>query len=292
MSSQVYGRSMSLFAGELPRLGITATAVDTSDLRATRAACTPATKLVLAETITNPLLRVTDIAALATVAHDAGALLLVDNTFAGPLVCRPLEFGADLVMESLTKTMSGHSDVLLGLLCGREATWRRVPIAMATWGLSSAPFDCWLASRGLGTMALRVERAASNAQAAAEFLSPRREISQTLYPGLPGHPDHDLARRQFGGRFGTIVTFTLRGGRAAADAFIGGAKRIPFSPSLGDLSTTLSHPETTSHRGLSAQQRQALGIEGGTIRLSVGIESADAIREALAEGLEGVRGDG
>jgi len=289
VSSQVYGRSLSLFSGELPRLGITATAVDTCDLHATRAACSKATKLLLVETITNPLLRVSDIAALAKVTHDAGALLLVDNTFAGPLVCRPLELGADLVMESLTKTMSGHSDVLLGLLCGREATWSRVPIAVATWGLSSAPFDCWLASRGLGTMALRVERAVANAQVAAEFLSHRPEISQALYPGLPNHPDHALARKQFAGRFGTIVTFTLRGGRPAVDAFIAASRNIPFSPSLGDLCTTLSHPETTSHRGLSAGERTALGIDGGTVRLSVGIESSEAILEALAVGLAAVR---
>jgi cystathionine beta-lyase/cystathionine gamma-synthase len=244
----------------------------------------------LAETIANPLLEVADIAALADLAHQHNTPLLIDNTFASPILCRPLELGADLVMESLTKTLNGHSDVVLGFLGGREDLWQRVPQVISTWGLASSPFDCWLAERGLGTAALRIERASQNALAVAEYLqsqSPR--IAGTNYPGLANHPQHTLARRQFGGDlFGTIVTFHLAAGRTAADAFIAAARRIPFCPSLGELSTTLSHPETTSHRGLTSDQRAALGITGGTIRLSVGTESLDFIRDALAEGLTAV----
>ncbi len=212
----------------------------------------------------------------------------MDNTFASPAVCRPLALGADLVMESLTKIMSGHSDVCLGMLGGSEDCWQRVPSVMSTWGLASSPFDCWTASRGLGTMALRVERAAANALAAARYLTALAKVAAVYYPGLETHPDHALATRQFMGSFGSVVTFTLAGGRAAADAFIRAASAIPFAPSLGDLSTTLSHPESTSHRGMPADARQALGITGGTIRLSLGIESSEAVLAALAEGLAGV----
>jgi cystathionine beta-lyase/cystathionine gamma-synthase len=265
-------------------LGIESSAVDTCDLAAVEQAIKLNTRLIVAETIANPLLEVADIAALAKIAHARGITLLVDNTFASPILCRPLALGADLVMESLTKTMNGHSDVILGLLAGQESHWSRVPQVISAFGMSSSPFDCWLAERGLATAHLRIERACDNALAAAEFLaseSPR--VAKVFYPGLASHQQHALAARQFAGRFGTMVTFELAGGRPAADTFIPAAKRIPFCPSLGELNTTLSHPETTSHRGLTTEQRAALGITGGTIRLSVGTESAEFIREALAE---------
>lgn len=284
VGNQLYGRSLQLFTGELPRFGIEATAVDTCDLEAAAAALRPTTRLLVAETITNPLLRVSDIGRLAELAHARGAKLLVDNTLATPVVCRPLEHGADLVVESLTKLMSGHSDVLLGLLCGKGDAAPRVKAAQSTWGFATSPFDCWLAFRGIGTLALRAERAIANAQVAAQFLASQERIVQVNYPGLPNHPDHQIAARQFEGCFGNMVTFTLRGGLPAAEKFIAGAKRIPFCPSLGDLSTTLSHPASTSHRSMAEELRQALGIEQGTIRLSIGIESAEALLEGLREG--------
>jgi cystathionine beta-lyase/cystathionine gamma-synthase len=287
VSHQLYGRSIQLLTSEAARFGVSSTLVDTCDLGAVSAALRNNTKLIVVETITNPLLRVSDLAGLAAVAQTGGARLLVDNTFASPAICRPLEFGADLVLESLTKIMNGHSDVLLGLLCGREACWQRVPLVLSAWGLSSHPFDCWLALRGLGTMALRVERAAANALSAARFLAERNEIEAVFFPGLPAHPDHALAKRQFGGRFGTVVTFALRGGLPAAEEFIAAARRIPFCPSLGDLGTSLSHPASTSHRLLSPEARAAQGIGDGTIRLSVGIESEAAVIEALSEALDG-----
>jgi cystathionine beta-lyase/cystathionine gamma-synthase len=191
-------------------------------------------------------------------------------------------------MESVTKTMNGHSDVILGLLCGAAEGWQRVPLVLSTWGLASAPFDCWLALRGLGTLGIRMERASANAMTVAQLLSGAKSVEKVYYPGLPSHPDYELARRQFGETFGSIVTFTLPGGGAAARTFMAAARRIPFCPSLGELSTTLSHPESTSHRGLTAQARSSLGITGGTIRLSVGIESSAAVLEAVAEGLSGL----
>jgi cystathionine beta-lyase/cystathionine gamma-synthase len=284
-SSHLYGRTLGLLEGELPRWGAECSVVDTCDLEAVRRAVCERTRLVVVETISNPLLRVADLTALAELAHAHGARLLVDNTFAGPTVCRPLERGADLVMESLTKIINGHSDVMLGLLCGRQECWARVPHVRTTWGFACSPFDCWLAARGLGTLALRAERASHNALCAARHLAARTEVRTVHYPGLPTHPDHALAGRQFGQQFGSMLAFELAGGQAAAERFIAAATRIPFSPSLGDLGTTLSHPVSTSHRSLAPQQRDRLGIGGGLIRLSVGIESAEAICEALDEGL-------
>lgn len=288
-ASRVYGKTLQLLQAEASRLGITLTIVDTNDLAAVANAIHKRTKLVLAETIANPLLQVADIAALAEITHRGGAKLLVDNTFAGPLVCKPMELGADFVMESLTKTLNGHSDVLLGYLGGRNEVWPRVKQVVSAWGFSASPFDCWLAARGLATAHLRLERACANALRAAEFLSQRREVERVEYPGLAAHPQHEIAQRQFTGpagpQFGTMVAFQLKGGRAAADQFIAAAKDIPFCPSLGELSTTLSHPETTSHRGLTAEGRSALGITGGTIRLSVGTETPEFICSALTTAL-------
>jgi cystathionine beta-lyase/cystathionine gamma-synthase len=192
-------------------------------------------------------------------------------------------------MESLTKSMNGHSDVNLGLLCGRAALWERLPLVLSAWGLASSPFDCWLASRGLGTFALRTERACQNALVVARHVSNEAKLQAIHYPGLEQHPDHALARQQFGPRFGSMLTFTLNGGTPAAERFIRAvAEPIPFSPSLGDLSTTLSHPESTSHRSLTPEARAALGISGGTIRLSVGIELPGSILAALATGFRAV----
>jgi cystathionine beta-lyase/cystathionine gamma-synthase len=294
LSNRLYGKTAVLFGSEAARLGIDLSLVDAGDLPAVEGAITPQTRLLLVETIANPLLQVADISALAEIAHRHDCRLLVDNTFASPIVCRPHDLGADLVMESLTKTMNGHSDVILGLLTGKEATWARVPVVMSAWGLTSAPFECWLAARGLSTAHLRIERASRNALAAARYLSERAEVEEVYYPGLDDHPQHDLARRQFARGedgdtlFGTMVAFRLGGGRTAADAFIHKAARIPFCPSLGELSTTLSHPETTSHRGMTREQREQLGITGGTIRLSVGTESSEFVCEALAQGLSSI----
>jgi len=289
VGNRMYGRTLSLFGVEARRLGIEVSQADMCDPTAVAAALRPNTKLVIAETIANPLLEVADVRALADVAHTGKALLLVDNTFASPIVCRPLELGADLVMESLTKTLNGHSDVVLGFLGGHANHWDRVPAVISTWGFSTGPFECWLAQRGLATAHLRIERASHNAQATAQFLLSQPQVAAVHYPGLADHPQHAVARKQFEDLFGTMVSFQLRGARTAADAFVAAAKQIPFCPSLGEVSTTLSHPETTSHRGMTAEQRGALGITGGTIRLSVGTESLDFIREALSQGLNATK---
>ena len=295
LSNQLYGRSYALFGGEAARLGIASTIVDTTDLATVRAAWRPNTKLLIVETITNPLLRVNDLAALASLAHELGGLLLVDNTLAGPSNCLPLRWGADLVVESLTKIMNGHSDVLLGLLCGPARLWERVPATLSTWGWTAPPFESWLASRGLATLSLRWQQAADNALAVAAWLTKQQGIDAVHFPGLAAHRDHALAQRQFAAarnatgqvRCGTLVTFTLAGGWDAATRFIAAVREtIPFCPSLGELHTTLSHPASTSHRALTPAQRSELGIEDGTIRLSVGIESVEQIQRNLLAGLK------
>jgi cystathionine beta-lyase/cystathionine gamma-synthase len=298
VSDQLYGRTHALWVDEAARLGIASTIVSTTDLKATAAALTDRTKLLLVETISNPLLRVADIRRLAAIAHSHGTKLVVDNTFASPAICRPLDLGADLVVESLTKIMNGHSDVLLGFVGGNSGekggqqgdTWQRVTRVLAAYGFTAAPFECWLAERGIGTLHLRIERAAANALAAAQFLVHQPTVEAVHYPGLPNHPDHPLAAEQFGGRFGWMVSFTLRGDLSVASRFISAAKRIPFCPSLGDICTTLNHPASTSHRLLTPEARSKLGILDGTIRLSVGIESSEFVLDALREGLAAVAG--
>ncbi len=287
LSKFLYGRTTQLLTTEAARLGITSTIVDTCDHDAVRQAMLKNTRLVVVETIANPLLQVADIAALAQIAQQANAKLLVDNTFASPILCRPLELGADYVWESLTKIMNGHSDVILGLLCGKTADWQRMSLVLSAWGLAAAPFDCWLAQRGIATLALRARQASENALAAAKFLGSHAAVAEVYYPGLTTHPQHALAKAQFGERFGSMLSFRLRGGRAAADQFIAQVRaRIPFCPSLGEVATTLSHPESTSHRSLSPEGRAALGIDGGTIRLSVGCESPEYVTQSLGMGLD------
>lgn len=290
LSQRSYGKTLGLFASEGGRLGIHSTAVDTCDLAATEKAVTPQTKLIVVETLANPLLQVADIAKLADLAHRHEALLLVDNTFASPAVCRPIALGADLVMESLTKMMNGHSDVILGMLAGSAACWQRMATVVSTFGFASGPFDCWLASRGMATMQIRLDRACANALIAAKWLQDQPRVRSVYYPGLSNSPDHALAARQFDGKFGSMVAFELEGGRPAADAFIAACgERIPFCPSLGELNTTLSHPETTSHRGMTAAERANLGITGGVIRLSVGIEAPEEIIDSLQTGITALR---
>ena len=289
LSSQLYGRTRQLFTDELARFGVESKVFDPTEPAELDAALTTQTKLVVVETIANPLLRVADVRRIAASTHGQGALLLVDNTLAGPVICRPLEWGADLVVESLTKFANGHSDVLLGMICGGGQIWDRIVQALTTWGATASPLECWLAARGMGTLALRVERASANAAAVAEQLATSDHIEEVHYPGRAIHPDHELAARQFGTRFGWMVTFTLKGGGDAVRSFIAAARQIDFSPSLGELATTLSHPASTSHRGLSAAQREALGIGEGTLRLSVGIESPDFVKNAVGEGLAAVR---
>lgn len=285
ISSRLYGRSLKLLRDEAARLGIECSVADLCDLDAAGAALRDNSRLVVTETITNPTLRLSDIPRLGELIRGRGCRLLVDNTLAGPECCRPLAWGADLVVESLTKSMNGHSDVVLGLLCGAGEPPERLHIVHSTWGFTPGPFECWLAERGLKTYSLRAQKACATAKAIAQLLTRQPEITQVHYPGLPGHPDHALAKTMLRGGFGSIVAFSLKGGLAAAVAFHQNLPGIPFCPSFGELETTYSHPATTSHLGLSAEERTALGIEDGLIRLSVGIEPLEWIHEVLSAAL-------
>jgi cystathionine beta-lyase/cystathionine gamma-synthase len=294
-SNRLYGRTTQLFTQELSRFGITTTLVDTTDLTAVDSAlrADPSPRLLFVETLSNPLLRLADIAALAKLAHAHQCRLIVDNTFATPILCRPLELGADLVMESLTKMVGGHSDLTLGVVCGPPATDElRQQLAQVTsiWGLSSPPFDCWLAERSLDTLPLRVKAASENAAALADWLGMQSGIRQVVYPGRPDHPDHEPTKAQFSGKdaeplFGNMLCFELSGGRDAVNRFLRLAPGVPFSPSLGHTTTTCSHPGSTSHRYVSPAEKRRWGISDGLVRLSVGIEDVEHIRQELAKGL-------
>jgi cystathionine beta-lyase/cystathionine gamma-synthase len=259
--------------------------VDSNDLAQVGRALEEPARVLLVETISNPLLRVADLPRLARLARKARCLLLVDNTFATPALVRPLELGADLVMESLTKMIGGHADVTLGVLCGRGDLLSEVSQVVSIWGLAANPFDCWLAERGLATLALRMRAASASAAVLADWLAERRGVTRVLYPGRPDHPDRELAAQLLTGGFGNMLCFDLAGGREAVNRLLRRAQGIPFSPSLGNTSTTCSHPATTSHRYVSPAEKQRQGITDGLVRLSVGIEDVEALKDELAKGL-------
>jgi cystathionine beta-lyase/cystathionine gamma-synthase len=284
-SNRLYGKSTQLLREELTRFGVQTALVDTGDLEQVRSALASPARLLFVETMSNPLLRLADLPRLAELAHGRGCLLAVDNTFATPVLCRPLELGADLVVESLTKMIGGHSDVTLGLVCGRGDFGTQLAGVVSTWGLSSNPFDCWLAGRGLATLPLRMRAASANAADLAGWLAEQPGVQGVIYPGRPDHPDHELAGRLFEGGFGNMLCFEVKGARAGVNRFLKQAPGIPFSPSLGHTTTTLSHPASTSHRYVSPADKRRQGITDGLIRLSVGVEDVARTRHAIARGL-------
>ena len=291
-SDQMYGRTSRLVTRELPRLGLATDVVDATDVDALGRAIRPATRLVLVEVVSNPLLRVVDVAALAELARARGVLLIVDNTFPTPLTLQPLALGADVVFHSITKMIAGHSDVTLGAVCAARELLTPIREAVVTWGLNGSPFDCWLAERGINTLHLRVSRANANASALAEVFAAHPAVRRVFYPGRADHPDHAVARRLFGDQCGSIVTLELQGGRSAVNRFMRALDSIPFAPTLGDVATIVSHPAVTSHRGLTAEAREALGIREGTIRVSVGVEDLPLLVEEFRAALDVVAASG
>ncbi|MFN3615169.1 MAG: trans-sulfuration enzyme family protein [Rubrimonas sp.] len=279
---QLYGRTLRLLKAELPRLGVETTFVDPTDARAVAAAIRPNTRLIMVEVVSNPTLRVADMEGILA-ARPAGVLLAVDNTFTTPRAWRPLEQGADISIQSVTKLLAGHSDVTLGWVAGNTPELNRAMYdAAVTWGMTPSPFDCWLAERGLYTFDLRYDRASSNAARLAQALSEQPNVAQVLYPGRPDHPDHNRAAALLDGRFGNMVSFRLKGGRETVNRFLRAAEHIAFAPTLGDVGATLSHPASSSHRGLTPEARAAIGIDEGFIRVSVGIEDPDQFVAEMA----------
>ena len=271
--NQLYGRSLRMMAEDLPRLGIETTLVDPGDANAVRAAIRPQTKLILMEVVSNPTLRVADITGIAAVAKEAGVLLAVDNTFTTPRAFQPFSHGADIVIHSLTKLLSGHSDVMLGYVAARtEDLADRMRVFSVTTGMTASPFDCWLAERGAMTFPLRFDHAQKTAHMLADHLAGLPGVKRVLYPGRRDHPDHAMAATLLNGAFCNMVSFEIDGGRAEANALARAADGLSFAPTLGDVGTTISHPASSSHRALTPEARAELGMSEGFFRLSVGLE--------------------
>lgn len=284
-----YGTTRSLFGQVLGRLGVTTEFVDVTDLAAVDAALAAApTRLLYAETIANPTIVVADHAALAEVARRHGALYVVDNTFASPYLCRPLEFGADLVIESATKYLSGHSDVLAGVVSGRRELIERIRALQVDTGASLAPNSAFLVLRGISTLAIRMERHATTAAALAAWLERQGGVSRVYHPSLPSHPQHNVAMRQLAVG-GGMLAFELAGGRAAGEAFIDALSIPELTASLGSVFTMVVHPPSTTHRQLDDAALATAGISPGLLRCSVGLEDLDDLVADFELGLGAAR---
>ena len=276
--NQLYGRSLRLMAEDLPRLGISTTLVDPGDAEAVRSAIRPETRMILIEVVSNPTLRVADLEGISKVAKEAGVLLVVDNTFTTPRAIKPFDYGADIVIHSVTKLLAGHSDVMLGYVVARDPELaQRLYVFSVTTGLTASPFDCWLAERGMLSFDLRFDRAQATAAQLADHLATLKGVKRVIYPTRADHPDRDRAMALLQGQGCNMVSFELDGGREAANAFTRAAQGLSFAPTLGDVGTTLSHPASSSHRALTAERRAELGMSEGFFRVSVGLEEPDAL---------------
>ncbi|MFF2652042.1 cystathionine gamma-synthase [Streptomyces sp. NPDC058045] len=277
-----YGGTFRLFAKVVSRWGVEWSVADTADPAAVRAAITPQTKLVWVETPSNPLLGITDIAAVAEVARSAGVRLVVDNTFASPYLQQPLALGADVVVHSTTKYMGGHSDVVGGaLVTGDEQLGEELAFHQNAMGAVAGPFDAWLVLRGIKTLAVRMDRHGENAARVAEMLSRHPKVSQVLYPGLAEHPGHEIAAKQMRS-FGGMVSFRVRGGEEAAVEVCNRAELFTLGESLGGVESLLEHPGRMTHASAAGS---ALEVPGDLVRLSVGIESGDDLVADLKQAL-------
>jgi cystathionine beta-lyase/cystathionine gamma-synthase len=285
VGDDLYGGTYRLFSKVLERYGVTFSYVDATDLDAVRTAITPATKLFWIETPSNPLLKLTDIAAVAALKRP-GQLLAVDNTFATPYVQTPLALGADVSVYSTTKYLGGHSDVIGGAVVSNEpAIAETIKFHQNAVGGVPGPMDAWLVMRGVKTLALRMQQHASNAGAVAEFLAARDDVAVVYYPGLPAHPQHQLAKRQMRG-FGGIVSFTLRGPESRAFDFAKRTKLFSLAESLGGVESLLCHPARMTHGSIPKEERERRGVTDGLLRLSVGIEDVDDLLDDLRQALD------
>lgn len=288
-ADQLYGRSLRLMHQDLARFGIATTVVDPTNPEALRAAIRPETKMILIEVVSNPTLRIADMEGIIAVAKEAGVRVAVDNTFTTPIGYRPFDHGADIVIHSVTKLLAGHSDVTLGYVAARDpADAKAIYDFAVTTGMTPSPYDCWLAERGLYTFPLRFDRAEANAARLADWLAQQPKVAQVLYPGRADHPDHAQAQKLLGGRNGNMLSFRIDGDEAAANRMIMAMPEMAFAPTLGDVGTTVSHPPSSSHRGLTAAGRAALGITDGFFRVSVGIEDVELLMADFAAGLAAV----
>ena len=291
-SQSMFGSTIKLIGGELARFGVESSFVPQTDSGAWKAALRPNTQLLFAETPTNPLTDLCDIAELAAIAHDAGVLLAVDNCFASPALQRPAMLGADLVIHSGTKFLDGQGRVMAGAVCGpRSIIDDKLAPLIRSAGVNLSPFNAWVVLKGMETLRIRMEAQSANALALAQWLEAQPQVARVYYPGLTSHPQHALAMRQQSGVGGAVLSFDVRAngpqeGRARAFHVIDSTRVCSITANLGDTKTTITHPASTSHGRLTEAQRQAAGIGQGLIRVAVGLEHIDDLKNDLARGLD------
>ena len=283
-SRSIFGSTVQLFSNILGRFGIETTYVSPTDPAEWRAAVKSNTRLFFVESPSNPLTEVSDIRALAAIAHETGAWLAVDNCFCSPALQKPLELGADVVIHSATKYLDGQGRVLGGAVLGSQALMEGVYTFLRTAGPTLSAFNAWVILKGLETLSLRMDAHSRNALALAQWLEAQPQVARVLYPGLPSHPQHALAMTQQK-TGGGIVAFELKGGKDAAWKLIDATRMLSITANLGDTKTTITHPATTTHSRMTPEQRDAAGISDGLVRIAVGLESISDIQADLARGL-------
>ncbi|MGI8424335.1 MAG: trans-sulfuration enzyme family protein [Chloroflexota bacterium] len=290
-SRDLYGATQGLLTNVLVPQGIRVTLVDTTDLEAVREAAAHKPKILYVETISNPLMRLADLPALAEIARDAGARLVVDNTFASPYLCRPLEYGAAAALHSATKYLGGHGDLTAGVVAADADLLPGLGLVSRLVGGTLGAFDAWLALRGVRTLSLRLERQCANALALARALESHERVARVHYAGLESHAQHGLAETLFGGAgFGGMLSFELAGaGTAQVRRFMDALRLVLPAPTMGDVYSLALYPAQASHRGLTPERRQALGIGDNLVRLSCGIEAADDIIADVTQALDAAR---
>ena len=286
-SRSVFGSTIKLLAGEFGKFGVETSFVSQTDVAEWKAAMRPNTKLLFAETPTNPLTDVCDIQALADIAHDGGALLVVDNCLCSPALQQPVKFGADVVMHSGTKFLDGQGRVTAGALCASTALVRGkfFPV-MRSAGISLSPFNAWVVAKGLETLSVRVLAQSAQALELARWLEAHPAVARVYHPGLASHPQHALAMRQQNGHGGAVLSFDVKGGREHAFAVIDATRVCSIAANFGDVRSIITHPASTTHGRLSEDQRAAAGITQAMIRLGVGLEHLDDLKADLARGLD------
>jgi cystathionine gamma-lyase len=282
----LYGGTWRLFEKLYANFGVKFTYVDFCDLDAVKRAIRPETKFVFTETPTNPLLKICDLAAIAKLAHAAGAKAVCDNTFATPYLQRPLESGFDVVLHSVTKYLGGHSDVIGGaLVVDDDELAQRLAFFQNAVGGVPGPNDCFLVLRGTKTLHLRMDRHCATALRLAQFLAKHPEVSKVHYPGLPSHPGHALAKRQMA-QFGGMISFVVKGDVARGKRVAGGTKLFACAESLGGVESLIEHPPSMTHASIPAELRRARGLDDGLLRISVGVEDPDDLEADLKQALE------
>ena len=286
-SRSVFGATIKLLQGDFARFGVESTFVAQTELAEWKAAMRPNTRLLFVETPTNPLTEVCDIQALADLAHDAGALLVVDNCLCSPALQQPVKFGADIVMHSGTKFLDGQGRVNAGALCASEAlvAGQFVPL-MRSAGINLSPFNAWVVAKGMETLSVRVRAQSERALELARWLESHPAVARVLHPGLASHPQHELAMRQQSGQGGAVLSFIVKGGRQEAFSVIDATQVCSIAANFGDVRSIITHPASTTHGRLTEEQRQAAGIGQGMIRLGVGLEDVEDLKADLARGLD------